>query len=124
MPLCYSLKQVRFLNTIDTHRCMASLPGFGDRKASFLASGVSGIINCFTTIAVQFWLVDKWGRRRSSIAGGFIMGICMTTIGALYASGVSKTDAGRWTIIVMIYASILTFHDRMFMTLTSHHRPL
>lgn len=50
------------------------------------------------------------------------MGICMTTIGALYASGVSKTDAGRWTIIVMIYVSDVTFYDRMFMGLTFNPR--
>jgi hypothetical protein len=50
------------------------------------------------------------------------MGICMTTIGALYASGVSKTDAGRWTIIVMIYASDFALHDRTSSALTFNPR--
>lgn len=50
------------------------------------------------------------------------MGLCMTTIGALYASGISKTDAGRWTIIVMIYASIFPLHERIFMELNFNPR--
>lgn len=118
MHPCYLLKQVWRLGMIVSRWLTPCLPGFGDRRASFFASGVSGIINCLATIPVQFWLVDKWGRRPSSIAGGFIMGLCMTTIGALYASGISKTDAGRWTIIVMIYASIFPLHERIFMQLT------
>lgn len=79
--------------------------GLSSRKASFLASGVSGIINFICTIPAQFWLVDRWGRRPSCIVGGLVMGICMTTIGALYATGATGGTAGRWSVIMLIYVS-------------------
>lgn len=36
----------------------------------------------------------------------------MTIISALYASGSSKTEVGRWTIIVAIYVCYFTLHGR------------
>jgi sugar porter (SP) family MFS transporter len=86
-----------------------SQAGLSSRSASFLASGVSGILNILCTIPAQFWLIDKWGRRPSAITGGLIMGVCMTAIWFLYAFGDSKTSGVRWSIIMLIYAFIATF---------------
>ena len=43
------------------------------------------------------------------IAGGLVTAICMLTIGSLYATDASSTDAGRWSIIVLIYVFIVGF---------------
>ncbi|CAG7854469.1 SubName: Full=Related to sugar transporter {ECO:0000313/EMBL:CCA69766.1} [Serendipita indica DSM 11827] len=83
--------------------------GLGSRKASFLASGISGIVNFVATIPSQFWLIDKWGRRPCWIIGGLVMGFCMTVIGAMYASGYVKQDAGRWIVIALIYVFVSAF---------------
>ncbi|KIM25309.1 hypothetical protein M408DRAFT_331247 [Serendipita vermifera MAFF 305830] len=77
--------------------------GLNTQKASFLASGVSGIINFLCTIPAQVYLMDKWGRRPSCITGGLVMCVCMVLIGAMYASGATAYDGGRWTVIVLIY---------------------
>lgn len=53
--------------------------------------------------------MDHWGRRPAAIWGGFSMGLCMLIIGSLYASGSSKTTAGKWTIISLIYIFIIIF---------------
>lgn len=37
------------------------------------------------------------------------MGLCMLVIGSLYASGGSKTTAGKWTIISLIYLFTIAF---------------
>ncbi|KAG8872721.1 hypothetical protein FRC20_009133 [Serendipita sp. 405] len=83
--------------------------GLGSRKASFLASGVSGIVNLLAVIPAQFYLVDKWGRRPCCITGGLLMCVCMTVIGSMYASGLAKQTGGRWTVIAMIYLFIAVY---------------
>ncbi|KAI0932573.1 hypothetical protein AcW2_001162 [Taiwanofungus camphoratus] len=85
-----------------------SQAGLPATTASFVASGVSGIIMFVCTFVVQFF-ADKWGRRASMIRGGTVISGSMLLIGTLYASHASNTSAGRWTIIVLIYVFIVGF---------------
>ena len=82
--------------------------GLSSTKASFLASGVSGLLNVGCTIITQPFQ-DKWGRRPTVLIGGGIIGACMLTIGAIYASPLRNTNAGRWAIIILIYAFVVSF---------------
>jgi hypothetical protein len=56
-------------------------------------------------------LVDKWGRRTSTILGGLLLCSCMTLIGSLYASDSVHANAGlgRWVVIVTIYVFAVTY---------------
>ncbi|KAG8968309.1 hypothetical protein FRC03_007965 [Tulasnella sp. 419] len=83
--------------------------GLSSQQSSFLASGISGIVLVVSTIPAQLYLMDKWGRRPSSIWGGALMSVCMIAIGMLYATGGSKTFAGKWTIISLIYVFVILF---------------
>ncbi|CAE6377947.1 unnamed protein product [Rhizoctonia solani] len=85
-----------------------SQAGLTSRQASFLASGVSGILNIVCTIPAQFYLLDKWGRRPSAIVGGLVMAVCMLTIGSMYAAG-ADAGQGRYAIIVFIYLFVIAF---------------
>ncbi|KAG9075031.1 hypothetical protein FS749_013344, partial [Ceratobasidium sp. UAMH 11750] len=85
-----------------------SQAGLGSRQASFLASGVSGILNIASTIPAQLYLLDHWGRRSSAIVGGWAMTVCMLAIGSLYAAG-AQNGEGRWAIIVFIYVFVVAF---------------
>ncbi|KAF8603936.1 hypothetical protein BDV93DRAFT_555953 [Ceratobasidium sp. AG-I] len=82
--------------------------GLASRQASFLASGVSGILTIVCTIPAQLYLLDKWGRRSSAIVGGLVMSVCMISIGSLYAAG-AQNGQGRWAIIVFIYLFVVAF---------------
>ncbi|KAH9835803.1 general substrate transporter [Rhodofomes roseus] len=82
--------------------------GLSASTASFVASGVSGLINVICTIIVQIF-ADDWGRRPSMIFGGAVIGLSMVSIGSLYASQASDTPAGRWAIIVLIYIFVVGF---------------
>lgn len=83
----------------------AGLPG---ATASFIASGVSGLVNVACAIFTQIY-ADSWGRRSAMIGGGTINAISMLAIGALYASNTSDTPAGRVAVIVFIYVFIIGF---------------
>ncbi|CAL1713568.1 unnamed protein product [Somion occarium] len=83
----------------------AGLPG---TTASFIASGVSGLVNIACTIVAQFF-ADSWGRRASMISGGTVIAGSMLVIGTLYASNASDTSAGRWAIIALIYIFVIGF---------------
>ncbi|KAF9817493.1 hypothetical protein IEO21_03344 [Rhodonia placenta] len=85
-----------------------SQAGLSATTASFIASGVSGIINVVLTFAVQFF-ADKWSRRASMIRGGIVIGVAMILIGSLYASHASDTVAGRYAIIVLIYIFVVGY---------------
>ncbi|CAE6475317.1 unnamed protein product [Rhizoctonia solani] len=85
-----------------------SQAGLTSRQASFLASGVSGILNVVCTIPAQIYLLDKWGRRSSAIVGGLVMTVCMLAIGSMYAAG-ADAGQGRYAIIVFIYLFIIAF---------------
>ncbi|KAL4249825.1 major facilitator superfamily protein [Abortiporus biennis] len=82
--------------------------GLSGTTASFIASGVSGLVNVACTIGVQFF-ADTWGRRVTMIGGGSVIASSMLIIGTLYATGASNTEVGRWAIIVLIYIFVVGF---------------
>jgi len=58
--------------------------GFPSSQATFLASGVSGLVNlCFTIPALLY--VDKVGRRITLLVGGTIISVALMNLGCLYA---------------------------------------
>ncbi|KAI9877728.1 MAG: hypothetical protein M1830_003004 [Pleopsidium flavum] len=78
--------------------------GITSSEATFLASGISAILICvFTILAIL--LVDRWGRRPSTIYGGLVLFTCMTLMALLYATdSVHATYGfGRWVVIATIY---------------------
>ncbi|KAL3451865.1 putative transporter [Aspergillus insuetus] len=79
-------------------------------KSSFLASGVSAIVICLSSIPA-FLLTDKVGRRVSTLYGGIVLATIMALIGSLYASGSIQPDTGvaRWVVIVSIYLFAITY---------------
>lgn len=54
---------------------------------------------------------DKWGRRNSTVYGGFALSLIMFLIGSLYASSsVHETHGpGRWVVIASIYIFAIVF---------------
>ncbi|KAJ2991739.1 hypothetical protein NUW58_g2408 [Xylaria curta] len=83
--------------------------GLSSENASFLASGVSGILMLAISVP-GFLLADKWGRRSSAITGGVVLSGCMFLIGSLYAAGAVRPDSlARWVVIVSVFAFGLTY---------------
>ncbi|KAF9883406.1 hypothetical protein FE257_003489 [Aspergillus nanangensis] len=78
--------------------------GLETDEASFLASGVSGIVLVVISVPALL-LSDKWGRRTSTIVGGVGLTLTILLIGTLYAAkAVHPTHgAARWIVIVCIY---------------------
>ncbi|KIY66901.1 putative MFS sugar transporter [Cylindrobasidium torrendii FP15055 ss-10] len=81
--------------------------GLSSQSASFLASGVTGIVNVVFTIVGQV-MSDKWGRRPALILGGIVMAAAMTTIGILYTVP-NLPSAGNWAVIVLIFVYFIAF---------------
>lgn len=98
-----------------------SQAGLTSQEASFLASGISGIVLVVCTIPAQYWLMDRWGRRSTTIAGGLGMAACMITLGAIKAS---KTESafGKWLSVAVIYVFIATYVMASFPPLSSSLR--
>ncbi|KAJ7690112.1 general substrate transporter [Mycena rosella] len=82
--------------------------GLSTTSASFLASGVSGIVMVVLTAGILFFQ-DKWARRTQMIGGGSVIAGCMLTMGSLYASDAAQTAAGKRTLIALIYIFIAAF---------------
>ncbi|KAI1328204.1 putative MFS sugar transporter [Xylariaceae sp. FL0255] len=83
--------------------------GLSSNSASFLASGVSGIL-MFTISVPGFLFADKWGRRTSVISGGVILSSSMFFMGSLYAAGVVHADGvARWFVILAVFVFGLTY---------------
>ncbi|KAI9373266.1 general substrate transporter [Aspergillus egyptiacus] len=90
--------------------------GFTSQRASFLSSGVTGIVMLVCTIPAQVW-VDRWGRRKPLIFGGAAMASCFLVIGSLYARYGRTTsdevmlvsDTAQWVVIVLIYVFVANF---------------
>ncbi|KAJ7131665.1 general substrate transporter [Mycena crocata] len=82
--------------------------GLSTTSASFLASGVSGIVMVVLTAGSQIFQ-DKWARRTQMIGGGSVIAGCMLLMGTLYASNAAQTQAGKRTLIALIYIFIAAF---------------
>ncbi|KAK7053974.1 MFS sugar [Favolaschia claudopus] len=82
--------------------------GLSSTTASFLASGVSGILMVILTAGSQFFQ-DRWARRTQMISGGSVIAGCMLLMGILYATGAAQTQAGGRTLIALIYIFIAAF---------------
>ncbi|KAJ7506621.1 general substrate transporter [Mycena galericulata] len=82
--------------------------GLSSTSASFLASGVSGVVMVVLTAGSQVFQ-DKWARRTQMIGGGSIIAGCMLVMGTLYASNAAQTQAGKRTLIALIYLFIAAF---------------
>ncbi|KAK0934153.1 hypothetical protein LTR29_014267 [Friedmanniomyces endolithicus] len=83
--------------------------GLPENTAGFLASGLSGILIVIISIPAAI-LADKWGRRTSVIVGGVLLSSLMFLMGIMYAAGaVHHTGAGRWVVIVSIFAFALSY---------------
>ncbi|KAH8423415.1 sugar porter family MFS transporter [Aspergillus melleus] len=90
--------------------------GFTSERASFLSSGVTGIVMLVCTIPAQIW-IDRWGRRMPLVIGGLIMSICFIVTGSLYARYGQVADdavslsskAAQWVVIVLIYIFVANF---------------
>ncbi|KAL2802210.1 general substrate transporter [Aspergillus granulosus] len=90
--------------------------GFTSQRASFLSSGVTGIVMLVCTIPAQIW-VDRWGRRKPLIYGGALMAACFIIIGSLYAQYGHRTSdevrldskSAQWVMIVLVYIFVANF---------------
>ncbi|KAJ7639563.1 general substrate transporter [Roridomyces roridus] len=82
--------------------------GLSTTTATFLASGVSGIVMVVLT-ALSQGFQDKWSRRTQMIGGGSVISACMLLMGSLYASDAAQTQAGKRTLIALIYLFIAAF---------------
>lgn len=84
--------------------------GLSGNQAAFLASGVSALVILATTIPATLF-ADHWGRRTSSLIGGFSITFLMLVMGSMYAAGEVHADsgAGRWVVIVSIYLFAIVF---------------
>ncbi|KAL8789316.1 MAG: hypothetical protein Q9213_001239 [Squamulea squamosa] len=84
--------------------------GLASSEASFLASGVSGIVIFAVTVPALIF-ADQWGRRQSTIYGGLGLAIAMFLIGGLYAGHTvhHSSGAGRWIVIISIYVYAVIF---------------
>ena len=90
--------------------------GLTSTSASFLASGVTGIVNLAFTIPAQIW-IDKWGRRKPLIIGGSAISLSLIITGSLYATYGFVTESGvqmrstqaQWVVVVMIYIFVANF---------------
>ncbi|KAK4056720.1 hypothetical protein OIO90_002272 [Microbotryomycetes sp. JL221] len=82
--------------------------GLQEETASFVASGVTGILLTITTV-IGYFYVDRIGRRPLFITGGAIISTELFLIGVLYASGGAYTAAGKWIVIVLIELFAVTF---------------
>lgn len=84
--------------------------GLSSEQASFLASGVSALVMLVVVVPASLFS-DHWGRRTSSLVGGFLITFLMLLMGSLYAAGEVHADsgAGRWVVIVCIYLFAVVF---------------
>ncbi|GAA5917842.1 hypothetical protein JCM6882_000838 [Rhodosporidiobolus microsporus] len=86
--------------------------GLDPDSASFIASGVTGIVLIVSTF-ITATFIDRVGRRPIYIGGGMLVSITLFVIGSMYASGAAKTEAGKWTVIVFIFLFVFTFGTTM-----------
>lgn len=87
-----------------------SQAGLDSTQASFFASGISALVMMIVTIPATL-MCDMWGRKTSSLVGGFLTSFFMLLIGSLYAAGKVYADHGvaRWVVIVSVYLFACVF---------------
>jgi len=91
-------------------------------QSGLLATAINGIVNMVATIPAILY-VDRWGRRKTLIAGAVIMGTGMAVVGIMIASfgvsvrnhitnelSVSMSNVGAsFSVIVFIYVFVAGF---------------
>ncbi|KAH7102704.1 general substrate transporter [Auriculariales sp. MPI-PUGE-AT-0066] len=82
--------------------------GLASSTASFLASGVVGIVIFLVTIPVLIYS-DTWGRRPPMIWGGLVLSLSLLIIGTLHASHASDHKGAQYTIIGLIFVYVMAF---------------
>ncbi|KAH7107922.1 general substrate transporter [Auriculariales sp. MPI-PUGE-AT-0066] len=82
--------------------------GLKSNTASFLASGVIGLVNFVVTIPALIYS-DKWGRRPPLIWGGLILSLALLIIASLHASHASDHKGGQYAVIALIFVYIISF---------------
>ncbi|GAA6061768.1 hypothetical protein JCM10212_000748 [Sporobolomyces blumeae] len=81
--------------------------GLDPSTASFIASGVTGLVLVAVTIIGSTY-IDKIGRRPLFIVGGSVVAASQLLIGIMYASGAAR-GGGRWFVIVLIEVLAASF---------------
>lgn len=79
--------------------------GLKGTNVSFLATGVYGIIRFVAIIIAMIYVVDRFGRTRTLMAGSAVMAFAMWFIGAYVkvASPGSQLNSGGYAAVAMIY---------------------
>ncbi|KAK0502750.1 general substrate transporter [Armillaria luteobubalina] len=106
---CVFIMAIQQLSGIDAVLyALFSQAGLSSTTASFLASGVSGIVMVVITFFCQ-WFQDRWPRRAQMIGGSAVCGFAMLIIGSIYLSHANDTEHGKAAIICFIYIFIAGF---------------
>mgnify|MGYP002477626719 FL=1 len=58
---------------------------------------------------VNYFYVDRAGRRTIFVTGGAVVGTALFVIGSMYASGAAATERGKWVVIVFIEIYAFSF---------------
>lgn len=85
--------------------------GLDGNTTSLLATGVVGIVNCVFTIPAILWM-DKFGRKKLLIAGGFGMCVCHIIVAAIigkYQGNFGEHQGAGWAGVAFIYIFIANF---------------
>ncbi|RZS08300.1 hypothetical protein BHM03_00039258, partial [Ensete ventricosum] len=78
--------------------------GFGD-NASLMSAVITGLVNVFSTL-VSVFTVDKLGRRKLFLQGGFQMILCQIIVGTLIAIKLGTSGEGHFS---KTYAAFMVF---------------
>ncbi|GAA5824415.1 hypothetical protein JCM5353_005029 [Sporobolomyces roseus] len=81
--------------------------GLDPDTASFIASGVTGLVLVVITVIGSTY-IDRVGRRKIFIYGGSVVTASQLLLGIMYASGANK-GGGRWFIIILIEVFAASF---------------
>ncbi|GAA6030128.1 hypothetical protein JCM8097_009275 [Rhodosporidiobolus ruineniae] len=82
--------------------------GLDPATASFIASGVTGILLIASTFVTTLF-IGKVGRRTIFIGGGLSIASTLFVLGIMYASGGAKGRIGKWVTVVFIELFAFTF---------------
>ncbi|KAJ1326025.1 MFS transporter SP family sugar:H+ symporter [Microdochium nivale] len=85
--------------------------GLSGDNTSFFATGIYGLVRFVAILIAMLYVVDRFGRTRTLMAGSAVMAFAMWFIGAYVkvaspaagGSGASHIDAGGYVAVAMIY---------------------